>query len=105
MIARVASLLALAACLASNAGADDVDPEPQGTPLRKLQGTWEGLVTIFKGRRDAADATYVFGKGTVTRTHRSNGKSDTDKLTLTADKARKDLIEMKPDVGRAVKYF
>ena len=99
-----ACVFALAACLCLTARADD-DPEPRGTPLRKLRGTWEGRVTIFKGRRDAADATYAFGKDTVTRTHRSNGKSDTDKAKLTPDKKRKDLVEMKPEGGRAVRYF
>jgi len=101
MIARsIAALVVLAASGVTCAGDD---PEPPGKPLRKLQGAWEVRAVLVQGKERNSGGTYTFDKDKVTITPGSKGPRR--EMTVVPDKARKDLIEMKPDGGRAVRYF
>ena len=97
-------LVALTLCLlgASQARADD-DPEPPRGALRKLQGAWKNRAVLVQGKEREADATYLFAKDKVTYSFGTKGGKR--EMTLVPDKKRKDLIQMKEERGRSLRYF
>jgi hypothetical protein len=96
---RTFALTVALLAVAGLARADDVDPEPPGGgPFGKLQGKWQSVRRIVKGREsESAQASYEFKNDKVTYTL---GKGRPRTMTLKADKKRSDLFSMAEENAR-----
>jgi uncharacterized protein (TIGR03067 family) len=102
---RTFALTVAVLAVASLARAED-DPEPPGSGLRRLRGTWKMVRVLVKGKERTSDATYTFEKDRAIYTFGDkDSKGGTYTMTLKADKDRPNVIEMRRQGGPPMRYF